>query len=1422
LQLVTCQNCGKENVAGIRRCVNCGATLEAPAASTPPPAPAGGSRLSRLAQARLQKEAEGKIERDTGDWFSGLRSDEPPPADYATRTDADEEDDTNIPPNMLAEPTRSGGDALLFDAPAIQMPQAPRVETYEPATPHQLDDYTARLLEEAEPEKMPYSPPPASPAPAPAENPVFGTGKDDTVPDWLKSLQGNDTNSNPTSIFATPAPEPEPPAPTPVSAPNRKETDSLPDWLREMRPDNVGEPATAAPASTVPGMADWLKDTPSPEPEPAVKPKTDDVPDWLQVTTDSLKTPNRPSLGDENVEQVLGFAFDDEAGTRPINTLDLLGGMRQTPTGGLQPIPEFKIPPAYESEFKTPNPMALPFMDSEDFPPIPEPATASSFSLPPWLEGLPIPTMEETAAQTPDEIAPWLAGMNVPQTQAPAANFRQEMPPELVDIAPEQVQMPPRTGTTRPFSVKGLFEDEPDMPPVPSANMPSVDLPNFNFDDGEEGGATEVLPFAPPAFENRTANISIPQSEQPRLSDLTEGESARFEPELRGLFGEAKIGNDGSATQSAISPTPAAPASNEDSLPDFLRDTSATPATTPESDSTPDWLRGMVSSGDTAPGAPPTQNDAAEVPDWLRDANEAKDNATAKPAQATTPGGSLDFLRAEADEMAAQQNEDDEAVPDWLQQMSAGTLPVVKPKTIEGYTPMNTGEAQVDDSQVPDWLKNEAAKPAPAPAAPEPDWLRAAMPKSATDNLAPDWLNDTDSYLASGEPSPPMFAIEPEPSKTIGEADSAPDWLKNMAATGSVPEPTQASAPSEPANFDWLNQNDTSDTKLPDWLQAAGATQSEPPKTDETEKPGEFDKLSAGLGALAGGAAVVGAGGAIAAKKDPEPDDQPAVFVPANEPEAESEFARLLRDIETEKDSPAAGSATIPEWLREKSATGVNEPGLNIGAELPDWLHEAEATSPSQQALDDLTAENRPTPTPTAPVSPPQEARRIETNEFNNFLGDLNTTPSSGFLGDTDGPAWLRSANAPKKPPTAPLESIGTLPSEPGGIPSWLKSVAPATVEEDIAAPASTTATLPGLPSLPANIGTPGATTGTPTLPQVNLPPELASTAVLRALIASNAAVVETPAPETERELKRRMRPALVARLVLSFLLLAATLFALFAPLPVTPPAITPQVQAFYDRIEALPGEARVLVVHDYEADRSGEMRPLAQAVTQHILAKRARLLNFSLTPQGPALAQQVADELISRPEYGNTNFYSADGSRNYLNLGWRPGNEAAVRGLYGSLGDLTNYRTGQPARDYEPMAGLNALSDFNLIVVLAGDESSVRTWVEQAGIQPGANLLLGVPQAVEPVARPYAQGLESAQQQTLTTERTPRSAALLAGSSQTVQYDQLLRQRNVVTDQRTTLDNRLRAQSVAAIFLILVIVGVNIYYFTRRQVIKD
>ena len=128
----------------------------------------------------------------------------------------------------------------------------------------------------------------------------------------------------------------------------------------------------------------------------------------------------------------------------------------------------------------------------------------------------------------------------------------------------------------------------------------------------------------------------------------------------------------------------------------------------------------------------------------------------------------------------------------------------------------------------------------------------------------------------------------------------------------------------------------------------------------------------------------------------------------------------------------------------------------------------------------------------------------------------------------------------------------------------------------------------------------------------------------------------QVPVEETASPEKRSAGlSGTIIRYALSIVLIAVALFGLLVPLPVGNLTISPNVQTFYDQIDRLPANSKVLVAFDWEADRSGEMGPLSTSVVQHIMAKRARLV--TIKPQsagsGPGRPdhRRTGDELDLR-----------------------------------------------------------------------------------------------------------------------------------------------------------------------------------------------
>jgi hypothetical protein len=178
----------------------------------------------------------------------------------------------------------------------------------------------------------------------------------------------------------------------------------------------------------------------------------------------------------------------------------------------------------------------------------------------------------------------------------------------------------------------------------------------------------------------------------------------------------------------------------------------------------------------------------------------------------------------------------------------------------------------------------------------------------------------------------------------------------------------------------------------------------------------------------------------------------------------------------------------------------------------------------------------------------------------------------------------------------------------------------------------------------------------------------------------------------------------------------------------------SPAVESLRAEIQSQDSEARVLVAFDYDPTTSGEMDVLAKTLIGHLMDQEAQMVVVSLLPSGPATAQILLDEMVQvHPSYAGSY------GQRYAILGYLPGQAVAVRLLGGSLerAFAHDFR-GNPVSDLEVMAGVTAIQDFDLILVLAAGQDTLRSWIEQAGTPYDVPMAAGVSASIEPLARPY------------------------------------------------------------------------------------
>lgn len=168
---------------------------------------------------------------------------------------------------------------------------------------------------------------------------------------------------------------------------------------------------------------------------------------------------------------------------------------------------------------------------------------------------------------------------------------------------------------------------------------------------------------------------------------------------------------------------------------------------------------------------------------------------------------------------------------------------------------------------------------------------------------------------------------------------------------------------------------------------------------------------------------------------------------------------------------------------------------------------------------------------------------------------------------------------------------------------------------------------------------------------------------------------------------------------------------------------LTQATTDFYNTIESLEEGSVALLSHDYDPETAAEITPQVSAILDHLMRRRAKIVNLSLTPEGQALADRALESVVSDHE-------GYIQGRDYINLGYVTGNEVGARFIAESLGlRLSPYPLGE---------GVGGLEDVELIVVLAGSQEHLHRWVEQVQAPYKVTMVAGVSARVDPAARPY------------------------------------------------------------------------------------
>ena len=257
------------------------------------------------------------------------------------------------------------------------------------------------------------------------------------------------------------------------------------------------------------------------------------------------------------------------------------------------------------------------------------------------------------------------------------------------------------------------------------------------------------------------------------------------------------------------------------------------------------------------------------------------------------------------------------------------------------------------------------------------------------------------------------------------------------------------------------------------------------------------------------------------------------------------------------------------------------------------------------------------------------------------------------------------------------------------------------------------------------------------------------------------------------------------------FLIIAAVVIVpLIIPvgLPIRPTDTTKNV---YDSIEKLPVGSKVLLSVEYSPSTRPENHPMTISILRHLFKNDHKVFITCLWPDGQFMAQDAINQ-VAKQEFNKT--YGVD----YVFLGFRPGNEAVVKGIVSNLRKLYTVDVYQKKIDEIPlMNGINNFKDFDFLFSSSAGFPGTIEWVQYASDPTGIPMASGVTSIQVNEVMPYVQA--------------GQMVGVLAGMPGAAEYEALI-------DQKGSATSGMDAQSVAHLVIVLFIILGNVSFFIERN----
>jgi len=235
----------------------------------------------------------------------------------------------------------------------------------------------------------------------------------------------------------------------------------------------------------------------------------------------------------------------------------------------------------------------------------------------------------------------------------------------------------------------------------------------------------------------------------------------------------------------------------------------------------------------------------------------------------------------------------------------------------------------------------------------------------------------------------------------------------------------------------------------------------------------------------------------------------------------------------------------------------------------------------------------------------------------------------------------------------------------------------------------------------------------------------------------------------------------------------------------------TETTKVVFNTIENLPENSKVLVSIEYSPSTKPENHPMTISILRHLFRNNHKVFVTCLWPDGQFMAQDALKQ-VAEEEFGKV--YGED----YVFLGFRPGNEAVVKGIVSNIRKLYTVDVYQTKIDEIPlMDGIKNFKDFAFLFSCSAGYPGTVEWVQYAADPTGVPMSSGVTSIQVNEVMPYVQ--------------SGQMKGVLAGMPGAAEYEALMGQKGFAT-------SGMDAQSIAHLVIVLFIILGNAAFFIERK----